>query len=268
MDLELKIQIIIKKIESEIIHIPKEINNIKSKGINIFIYSLQKVLFSLKPPILNIELSEYNKFIAIINDSIEIINNIDYILEEQILNNQFLSQDIINYIYMIRLEYCNLNNEILKTKKLLLNNDILIEHINTLNKIILNINNIAIIELLTKEIKNNFEKLKILDYKIIIESIKKLSLINEFLEKKIVDNNLLLKLLNLIVNTNGNITKILAYFTLFLSIITINETNERFKNICKNILLHLNNFAININIKYLMNEIIGNIIYEYNNSIV
>lgn len=272
ISIEMNMHELINNIEKKINTVPKELNNLKTKGIHVFIYSLKKS--QLKDPLS--DLTPFNKFMLIINELTEIINDIDYILGEKILNNEFLTSDTINYIYNVRLEFCFLNKKILNMVKLLkeLNNETYIEYINILKNMILNIfininKNICINSLMEKLI-NNLESLKLIEFKFIKEFSSKITIVNEFLNTKIVDENLLLKLLNLTINVSihGHIIEILGYFKLFMHLIIINELDNAMINIYLNILSYLNNFSKSINVNYSINEIIGNTIIKYNNSIV
>lgn len=262
---------LINNIEKEINKVPKELNNLNIKGIHVFIYSLKKSLAHYENPLS--ELTPFNKFMLIINELIETINYIDYTLGEDILNNDLLTLEIINNIYSVRLEFCIINKEILNMVKILnkLNNETYIEYINKLINMIVNINiNEKIhINLQLEKLINNLKSLKLIEFKFIKDFKSKITIANNFMTKKIVNENLLLKLLNLSINISihGRVIEILAYFKLFIHLIIMNE-QEPIINEYVNILSYLNNFSKSININYSMYEIIGNIIIEYNNSIV
>jgi len=273
-----EVNLLINNIEIDIKKIPKEINNIKIKGFYIFIFTLKKSMENLQLPELSTGLNTRNTIILTINELIELTNDIDYILSEIQLNNYTLTIKTINEIYKLRFEYNKLNIELLNALEAInnFNCEVLINHIEQSKSIISNIfkyindNNINVILFISNKIIKILNIINITDLKkyLILESYKKIEIQDKYINKELVNNEVLLKLLNQVMNIsiNGELIKILAYFKLFISLILIEEDNSNMKNLYINTLLYISNFSnnININIIYIINEIIGEILLELN----
>lgn len=266
-----KVQQLVSVINKELIELPKDINNLKTKGIHVFIYALTNINLDKQSSD-----TSYFRYTLIykVNKLIKILGIIDYNFENEIEDNIFISLDQIGILYQLRLEYCTLNHilqqllTVIKSDNYQDYNKYIEQFISIAESIYkyINENNILYVKQLTETLIYNSKDLKLTNNQI-QKANEKLKEINTIKENLKCEDTLLIKLMNLMTNAieNENILYLLAYFKLFLDIIVIDESNINIINICKNIIDYYDRFT-GQDFYYTVEHIIYNIIIEHNNS--